>query len=104
MRSPWASEFIDQGSAHLHEAFPGAVEGLDILLGEPFHRDKAHRRPCHRFPDGFSVPSIVLMGLDIRFDKLGRHQLHRMPMLAEPSCPIMRTATGLHTNYYWGQL
>jgi hypothetical protein len=63
-----ASDFIDQGSAHVHEAFPGAVEGLDILLGEPFHRYKAHRRPCHRFPDGFSVPHIVLMGLDIRFD------------------------------------
>src|SRR5262245_50796155 len=65
------------------------MEGMDVLLGAVLDRHKAHRRPGDGFSNPFRICHIVLVGLDIGFDKLGCHQIHAVPMFTEAPHPIM---------------
>lgn len=61
---------IDDLSALPDKHFPDAVNDQHLLLLLMFYRDKAHRRPCHRFADCLGVGSVIL----VRFD-VGSHKL-----------------------------
>ena len=96
--------FIDQGRPLAYEPLAHAMERLDILLVDVLGRHKAHGRPRHRFRDGLGIAHVVFVRLDIRLDKLGRHELDLVAMLAEASRPVMRAATGFHADEHRGQL
>src|SRR5262249_4138291 len=58
----------------------------------------------HRLTDRLRITRIRLAALDVGLDVLRRHQLHGVPELGNLTCPIMRTAAGLHADQTRRQL
>lgn len=74
------------------------TKGESRLLLAFFDRDKAHVWSAHGFTIGFGISRIIFVGLDVRFDELGRHQLNRMPQRFQFPCPEIGAVAGLHAN------
>ena len=69
-------------------------KGLRHALG----RDNAHRRATDRFADGLGIVCVILVGLDVRFHKLRRHQPYAVTELTQPARPRVRTTTAFQTD------
>ncbi len=82
-----------------HEERSRPVHGLQVSLFHRLDRDTAHGGPTHRFADRFRISPIILVGLDVRLDILGVHQLDRMPELFKRPPPMMRTPARLHPDH-----
>ncbi len=74
------------------------MQALDVLLLDILHWNKAHIGPLHGFADRLGIHSVILVGLDVRLDKLRSYHPHRMPHPNESSHPVVRTTTGLESN------
>src|SRR5215831_14659269 len=81
-----------------------AVQHRKTLLLEPLHRHERHARPRHRLADRRGINRVSLAALDIGLDVPRRHQLHGVPELGNLTCPVMRTAAGLHADQTRWQL
>jgi hypothetical protein len=102
MKQP--TDLIDEGRARFHQPLTDPMQGLEVLLRDLLDRHEAHRRPGNGLPNGFGIRHIVLVRFDIGFDKLGRHQLYGMPILAKAPRPIVGASTGLHPDHGRGHL
>ena len=89
---------IALGRALFDQFASDSVHGLYVLLRNRFNRNEAHSRSAHRFTDRLSVCGVVLVGLDVGFDKLRSNQDHTVAHRDERSCPVVGTATGFHAN------
>src|SRR5262245_10695225 len=96
--------FIHQGRPLADEPLTHAMERLDILLVDVLDLHQAHGRTRHRFRDRLGITAVVFIRLDVRFDKLGRHELDLVPMFAKASRPIMRATTGFDADEHRRQL
>ena len=67
-------------------------------------RHKSHIRSAHSFANRLGIRCIILVRLDIQFDKLRGHQTHRMSVALQRAAPMMRAGAGLHANYAWRQI
>lgn len=65
------TNLVDEGRPRVHQPLADPMKGLEVLRRELLDRHKAHRRPCNRFPNGFGIRHIVLIGFDIGFEKWG---------------------------------
>jgi hypothetical protein len=94
---------MHQRRASPSQALAHPMERLDIVLLDVLRRHKTHRGPRHRFAHAFGIAHVVFVRLNRGFDKLGGHEFDFMMMCTESSSPVMRPATGLHTDEHGGQ-
>ena len=74
------------------------------MLFHVLDRHEAHAGAGDGFADGCGIGRIVLVGLDVGFDELGRHQAYGVPHRLQLAGPMMGTATGLQANQAGGQV
>jgi len=74
------------------------MERQQSLLLNGFYRNKSHRRTRHRFTNGLGIDGVGLPAFDVWFDILRWDQADNMAQRCELPSPMMRIATGLHTN------
>jgi hypothetical protein len=96
-------DLIHQRRTGPYQTLAHPMERLEVLLVDVLRRHKTHRGPRHRFTNAFGITPVVFVRLDRGFDKLGRHEFDVMGMCTEAARPVMRAATGLHTDEHWGQ-
>jgi hypothetical protein len=72
------------------------VDRLQVLLGNRLDGNKTHRRPTYRFTNSLGIVGIVLVALDVGFNKLWRNQLHGMALLLQLPGPIMGPTSGFY--------
>lgn len=68
------------------------------LLLDGLDRHEAHVGPRHGFADGFRIGCVVLVRLDVGFDKLGGHQLDPVPEPLPFAGPVVSAAAGFHAD------
>ena len=85
-------------AANEHPALADPVDRLDVLLIHGLHRHEAHVRAGHRLADRLGVTRVVLVGLHVRFDELGRDQSHGVPEFLEFTGPVMETRARLQAD------
>ena len=93
-----SADLIYLRGAVAHAEVARAVHHQHRLLLIAFDRHEAHVRPAHRFADRLRIVDIVLAALAVRIHKLRGHQPRGVPELGKLPSPIMRSATGFHTD------
>ena len=73
------------------------------LLLHLFEDHKPHARTLHRLADPLGIRRIVLVGYDIRLDKLWRYPLDLVAIRFENSTPVVCTVAGIY-RYKSGRL
>ena len=95
---------VDQGRPLFYEKGSHGQEGGQFLLGHRLDRHEPHVRTSHRLADGFGVPPVVLLGLDVRFHVFGVHQLDRVSHLFELPGPVVHPSARFHPDGAGGEL
>jgi len=80
---------IDHRGPGLHLALANAVEGLHILLLHGLDGDKPHLRPANGFANARGSIGVIFLALDVRPDKLGTQELHRVAERGQLAGPVM---------------
>jgi hypothetical protein len=93
-----AADLVCLRGARLHKALAYPVQRQHRLLLNVLDRYKAHVRSTDSLADGLGVGCIILVGLDVRFDKLRRHQSHGVAHRLELARPVVRTTAGLDAD------
>ncbi|AFS53867.1 hypothetical protein LFML04_1665 [Leptospirillum ferriphilum ML-04] len=97
-------DVVDQGRPLFYEKGSHGQEGGQFLLGHRLDRHEPHVRTSHRLADGFGVPPVVLLGLDVRFHVFGVHQLDRVSHLFELPGPVVHPSARFHPDGAGGEL
>ena len=92
------ARLVDQPCAAVDQARADPVQSLKVELLGRLYADKAHRRPGRGFGDGFCIPVVRLVNLDIGLHIKRRHQTHFVSKAPTVPRDRMRPATGLHGN------
>ena len=82
----------------------GEHGGCDLGEGGGVCRTLARRRRADRGHPQPSGGRVVLVGLHVGLDELGRHQLDGVPEQLELARSVVRTTTGLHADQARGQI
>jgi hypothetical protein len=71
------------------------VQCQNRLLLNVLDRNKTHIGPGNGFADRLRIRGIVLVGLDIRLDELGRHQLDGVPKSLQLARPVIQGSSAV---------
>jgi len=74
------------------------MQNQDLLLLEGLGRHSADVGATGRLDQRCGICAVSLVAPDVLAHVLRGQQLNRMPVCADPACPVVRTAAGLHEH------
>ena len=92
------SKGVEVAMSRAHPLAAQPMQNQDLLLLEGLCRHGAYGSATGRLDQRRRVRTVSLVAPDVLAHVLRGQQLNRMPVCADPACPVVRTAAGLHEH------
>src|SRR5207245_2442720 len=92
------SKGVEVAMSRAHPLAAQPMQNQDLLLLEGLCRHGADGGATGRLDQRRRVRTVSLVAPDVLAHVLRGQQLNRMPVCADPACPVVRTAAGLHEH------
>ena len=100
-RSSSKAYLVHQRRPVANQPIAHAVQRLHVELLLRFHGDKAHGGPARGFRDGFGIPVVVLLCLDVGPHVFGRHEADLVSLGGQSPADVVGATAGLMATTAW---